>query len=232
MMLALSRRLFAKDRLVREGRWAERAHYQGTEIGGKTLGIVGFGGAGRELRRLVSPFAMKVAGTRPLRHGRDARSPGGHARRIPGGSVRAVRLRLDPLPAERRDAGHDRPRPVSPDEADRLLPERGARPDRERTGPDRRPAERRDRRRRPGRVRPGAAAARQPRCSPWTMWSLRRTPSAGPTSASRRSASRRSSSILSVLCGERPGGLLNPRCSSVPDSRQRSAAMRGWLSTT
>jgi len=60
MMLALSRRLFAKDRLVREGRWAERAHHQGTEIGGKTLGIVGFGGAGRELRRLVSPFAMKV----------------------------------------------------------------------------------------------------------------------------------------------------------------------------
>src|SRR5690349_9086514 len=48
MMLALSRRLFAKDRLVREGRWNERAHYQGTEIAGKTLGIVGFGGAGRE----------------------------------------------------------------------------------------------------------------------------------------------------------------------------------------
>ena len=41
MMLALSRRLFAKDRLVREGRWHERAHYQGTEIGGKALGIVG-----------------------------------------------------------------------------------------------------------------------------------------------------------------------------------------------
>src|SRR5438067_12569272 len=60
MMLALSRRLFAKDRLVREGRWHERAHYQGTEIAGKTLGIVGFGGAGRELRRLVAPFNMNV----------------------------------------------------------------------------------------------------------------------------------------------------------------------------
>lgn len=60
MMLALSRRLFAKDRLVREGRWQERAYYQGTEIAGKTLGIVGFGGAGRELRRLIAPFKMNV----------------------------------------------------------------------------------------------------------------------------------------------------------------------------
>jgi len=60
MMLALSRRLFAKDRLVREGRWSERAHYQGSEIAGKTLGIVGFGGAGRELCRLVAPFNMNV----------------------------------------------------------------------------------------------------------------------------------------------------------------------------
>jgi phosphoglycerate dehydrogenase-like enzyme len=60
MMLALSRRLFVKDRLVREGRWHERNRYQGTEIGGKVLGIVGFGGAGRQLRRLVAPFKMEV----------------------------------------------------------------------------------------------------------------------------------------------------------------------------
>ncbi len=60
MMLALSRRLFEKDRLVREGRWHERAHFQGTEIAGKTLGIVGLGGAGRKLCRLVEPFEMRV----------------------------------------------------------------------------------------------------------------------------------------------------------------------------
>lgn len=59
-MLALSRRLFVKDRLVREGRWAERGRYQGTEIGGKTLGIVGLGGAGKRLRDLVRPFGMRV----------------------------------------------------------------------------------------------------------------------------------------------------------------------------
>lgn len=66
MMLALSRRLFTKDRLVREGRWHERAHYQGTEIGGKVLGIVGFGGAGRLLCRLVEPFGMQVLAYDPF----------------------------------------------------------------------------------------------------------------------------------------------------------------------
>jgi phosphoglycerate dehydrogenase-like enzyme len=60
MMLALTRRLLAKDRLVREGRWSERGQYQGTEIAGKVLGIVGFGGAGKTLRRLVDPFGMRV----------------------------------------------------------------------------------------------------------------------------------------------------------------------------
>ena len=59
MMLGLSRRLFVKDRLVREGRWNDRAHHQGTEMAGKTLGIVGFGGAGKELWRLVQPFRME-----------------------------------------------------------------------------------------------------------------------------------------------------------------------------
>src|ERR1051325_11325021 len=56
MMLGLSRRLFEKDRLVREGRWAEKSNYMGSDIAGKTLGIVGLGGAGRRLCRLVGPF--------------------------------------------------------------------------------------------------------------------------------------------------------------------------------
>jgi phosphoglycerate dehydrogenase-like enzyme len=60
MMLALSRRLLIKDRLVREGRWHERSRHQGTEMAGKVLGIVGFGGTGRQLRKLVEPFEMEV----------------------------------------------------------------------------------------------------------------------------------------------------------------------------
>jgi phosphoglycerate dehydrogenase-like enzyme len=60
MMLALTRKLFTKDQLVREGRWHERARHQGRELTGATLGIVGFGGAGRALRELVRPFHMRV----------------------------------------------------------------------------------------------------------------------------------------------------------------------------
>jgi phosphoglycerate dehydrogenase-like enzyme len=60
MMLALTRRLVEKDRLVRENRWTERGSYQGTEIAGKTLGIIGYGGAGRRLRQLVEPWEMRV----------------------------------------------------------------------------------------------------------------------------------------------------------------------------
>lgn len=66
MMLALSRRLFTKDRLVRNGRWAERSNYMGTDIAGKTLGIVGLGGAGRRLRELVKPFGMTVLAYDPV----------------------------------------------------------------------------------------------------------------------------------------------------------------------
>lgn len=66
MMLALSRRLLTKDRLVREGRWHDRANFMGTEISGRTLGIVGFGGAGRALRRLVEPFGMRVLAYDPF----------------------------------------------------------------------------------------------------------------------------------------------------------------------
>ncbi len=66
MMLALSRKLFTKDRLVREGRWNSRSNHMGTEISGKTLGIVGFGGAGRELHRLIAPFRMNVLAYDPF----------------------------------------------------------------------------------------------------------------------------------------------------------------------
>ncbi len=71
MMLALSRRLFAKDRLVREGRWSEKSNYMGTDIAGKTLGIVGLGGAGKRLCQLVKPFSMRVTAYDPVLQDQD-----------------------------------------------------------------------------------------------------------------------------------------------------------------
>lgn len=57
-MLTLSHRTFAKDRLVREGRWAERGNYMGSELRGKTLGVVGLGGIGNRLVEMLQGFGM------------------------------------------------------------------------------------------------------------------------------------------------------------------------------
>ncbi|MFC1903910.1 NAD(P)-dependent oxidoreductase, partial [Chloroflexota bacterium] len=58
-LLALSTRLFAQDRLTREGRWADRARYHGIGLIGKTLGSVGVGNIGHEMFALAKPFGMK-----------------------------------------------------------------------------------------------------------------------------------------------------------------------------
>ena len=57
-MLALTHHLRAKDRLVREARWDERSQYMGCELRERTLGIVGFGGIGRAVLKLLAGFGM------------------------------------------------------------------------------------------------------------------------------------------------------------------------------
>jgi phosphoglycerate dehydrogenase-like enzyme len=58
-MLALAHRVRTKDRLVRDGRWQDRARYMGRELRDRTLGIVGIGGIGRALVELTRGFGMK-----------------------------------------------------------------------------------------------------------------------------------------------------------------------------
>jgi phosphoglycerate dehydrogenase-like enzyme len=58
-MLALSHRVFVKDRLTREGRWTERALHTGTELRDRTLGVVGIGGIGGRLVEMLRGFGMK-----------------------------------------------------------------------------------------------------------------------------------------------------------------------------
>ncbi|HTM55761.1 MAG TPA: NAD(P)-dependent oxidoreductase [Pirellulales bacterium] len=64
-MLALAKRLPKQERLVRQGRWDLQASSMGSELEGRTLGIVGLGHSGRELVRLAAPFAMKVLAFSP-----------------------------------------------------------------------------------------------------------------------------------------------------------------------
>lgn len=60
LIFALTTKIFTKDRLVREGRWNDRVEHMGVGLTGRTLGIVGAGGIGRELIRLALPFFQRV----------------------------------------------------------------------------------------------------------------------------------------------------------------------------
>jgi phosphoglycerate dehydrogenase-like enzyme len=58
-LLALSHKLLVKDRLTRAGRWAEKVDFMGTDVTGRTLGVVGFGNVGREVFELAKPLGMR-----------------------------------------------------------------------------------------------------------------------------------------------------------------------------
>jgi D-3-phosphoglycerate dehydrogenase len=59
LMLALARQLPRADATTRAGQW-EKKSLQGSELRGKTLGIVGLGKIGMELARRARAFEMKV----------------------------------------------------------------------------------------------------------------------------------------------------------------------------
>ena len=59
LLLALVRRIPAADRSMRDGAW-DRKSFTGTELHGKTLGLVGAGRIGGEVARRARAFGMKV----------------------------------------------------------------------------------------------------------------------------------------------------------------------------
>ena len=60
MILALSGKLIIKDNLLREGRWNERTNHMGVGLINKTLGLVGFGGIGKEFVTISKNLFKKV----------------------------------------------------------------------------------------------------------------------------------------------------------------------------
>lgn len=58
-MLALAHDVRVKDRLLREGRWEERSRFMGRELRHRVLGVIGLGGIGRALVKLLAGFGMK-----------------------------------------------------------------------------------------------------------------------------------------------------------------------------
>jgi phosphoglycerate dehydrogenase-like enzyme len=76
LMLALAKRLPQQERITRAGRWDLQPDVLGSELSGRTLGIVGLGHSGRELVRLAAPFEMRVLAYSPHANPEQARALG------------------------------------------------------------------------------------------------------------------------------------------------------------
>ncbi len=60
LMLCCVKRTFQIDRMTRAGDWSARHVVENTELGGKTLGIVGIGNIGRLVARFAGAIGMRV----------------------------------------------------------------------------------------------------------------------------------------------------------------------------
>src|SRR5437773_3736746 len=65
LMLAMARFLSRADQTTRAGKW-EKKSLQGTELRGKTLGIVGLGRVGLEVARRAKAFEMELVAHDPF----------------------------------------------------------------------------------------------------------------------------------------------------------------------
>jgi D-3-phosphoglycerate dehydrogenase len=76
LMLALVREIPRGDAAMKSGKWLKK-EMEGTELNGKTLGVIGFGRIGADVAKLASAFGVKVIGFDPLVKAEDIRQRGG-----------------------------------------------------------------------------------------------------------------------------------------------------------
>jgi len=75
MLLALARNIAPADQTLRGGKW-DRKKYMGSEVYGKTLGVVGLGKIGREVVSRLQAFGMSILGYDPYLKPEQAESLG------------------------------------------------------------------------------------------------------------------------------------------------------------
>lgn len=59
-MFSCARFISAAGQTMREGKWEKKAYGKGIEVGGKTLGVIGYGRIGQALGRMAQGLGMKV----------------------------------------------------------------------------------------------------------------------------------------------------------------------------
>ena len=75
LILALARSIPAADASMKRGKWDKKS-LTGTELRGKTLGIVGFGRIGREVAIRARAFGMEILAHDPFISARAAEAAG------------------------------------------------------------------------------------------------------------------------------------------------------------
>jgi D-3-phosphoglycerate dehydrogenase len=60
LVFAIVRKIDQSERAVREGEWETRGRFQGMELKGKTLGIIGFGRIGKAVAKKAKALGMRV----------------------------------------------------------------------------------------------------------------------------------------------------------------------------
>jgi phosphoglycerate dehydrogenase-like enzyme len=76
LLLAVLHNLAAKDRLVRQGRWAEKEQWMGLGLTGRRVGLLGLGNTARDLVGLLRPFEVDVVAYDPYCPAETARDLG------------------------------------------------------------------------------------------------------------------------------------------------------------